>query len=173
MPKETYNMLLREALGELRSREGKDEYKVRLLVGGSAVDSPELFEIIESLGGLIVADTLCFGSRQFDHMVAEDGDPLDALARTYYSHNPCPRMMNEYKNRLKFTEDAARAASVDGVILQKIVFCDNHAVDSTMLADDLEAKGIPTLVMERDHMLTDTGRLRTRVEAFMERIARR
>jgi benzoyl-CoA reductase/2-hydroxyglutaryl-CoA dehydratase subunit BcrC/BadD/HgdB len=42
-----------------------------------------------------------------------------------------------------------------------------------MLADDLEAKGIPTLVMERDHMLTDTGRLRTRVEAFMERIARR
>lgn len=173
MPKENYNALLTEALQELRSREGKTDYKVRLLVGGSAVDSPELFEIIESLGGMIVADTLCYGSRQFNRMVDEDGDPLDALTRTYYSHNPCPRMMNEYKNRLKFTEETVRAASVDGVILQKIVFCDNHAVDSTMLADDLEAKGIPTLVMERDHMLTDTGRLRTRVEAFMERIARR
>jgi benzoyl-CoA reductase subunit C len=173
MPKEEFNKLLKQALEEIRSENGNSSYKARLLVGGSAVDGPELFELIEGMGAMIVTDTLCYGSRQFDNMVAEDQDPLDALAKAYYVSNPCPRMMNEYHNRLKYSEDTAQGASVDGVILQKIVFCDNHAVDSTMLADDLEAKGIPTMVMERDHMLTDTGRLRTRVEAFMERIARR
>ena len=173
MPKETYNNLLKLALADIRTRAGKTDYNARLLVGGSAVDSADLFELIEAMGGMIVADTLCYGSRQFHLQVSEDGDPLDALANTYYVRNPCPRMMNEYKNRLKYTEDLAVDSKVDGVILQKIVFCDNHAVDSTMLADDLEAKGIPTMVLERDHMLTDTGRLRTRVEAFMERISRR
>jgi benzoyl-CoA reductase/2-hydroxyglutaryl-CoA dehydratase subunit BcrC/BadD/HgdB len=42
-----------------------------------------------------------------------------------------------------------------------------------MLADELEPKGVPTLVLEREYMLSDVGRLKTRIEAFMERIARR
>jgi len=42
-----------------------------------------------------------------------------------------------------------------------------------MLADELEPKGIPVLNLDRDHMLSDTGRLRTRIEAFIERISRR
>ena len=67
----------------------------------------------------------------------------------------------------------ARDANVDGVILQKIVFCDNHAVESTMLAEELEPKGIPTLILEREYMLSDIGRLKTRIEAFMERVAKR
>ena len=98
---------------------------------------------------------------------------MESIAKRYYFQNPCPRMMGEYKARLQFTEEMAKGANVDGIILQKIVFCDNHAVESTMLADDLEAMGIPVLVLEREYMLSDIGRLKTRVEAFMERIARR
>ena len=106
-PRERYNSLLAEALEEVRAHAGRADHKARLLVGGSAVDSPELFEIIEGMGGIIVTDTLCYGSRQFNNKVSEEGDPLDALARTYYVSNPCPRMMNEYKNRLKYTEEMA------------------------------------------------------------------
>jgi len=61
----------------------------------------------------------------------------------------------------------------DGIILQKIVFCDTHAVESTMLAEELEPKNIPVMVLEREHMISDVGRVKTRIEAFMERIARR
>ena len=82
-------------------------------------------------------------------------------------------MMGVFEERLKCTEDLAKGANVDGIILQKIVFCDNHAVDSTMLAEELEPKGIPVLILEREYMLSDMGRLKTRIEAFMERIARR
>ena len=62
---------------------------------------------------------------------------------------------------------------MDGIILQRVVFCDNHAVENTMIADELEPKGIPVLNLEREHMLTDVGRVRTRIEAFIERISRR
>jgi bzd-type benzoyl-CoA reductase N subunit len=173
MPREHFNQLLQEALVEIRKRSGTPDYKARLLIGGSAVDDPALIGLIENLGGMVVTDTLCYGSRHFSHEVDETGDPLESLSRRYYYHNPCPRTMGAFGPRQSYLEETARNADVDGVILNKIVFCDNHAVESTMLAEELEPKGIPTLVLEREHMLSDAGRLRTRVEAFMERIARR
>jgi benzoyl-CoA reductase subunit C len=173
MPRERFNELLAEALDEIKSRAGVDDYRARIMVGGSAVDDAALIDMIEGLGGMVVSDTLCFGARHFMNPVTEDGDPLEAIAQRYYNHNPCPRMMGEFKNRRDFTKQMATDAKADGVILNKIVFCDNHAVESTMIAEELEPDGIPTLVLEREYMLSDVGRLKTRIEAFMERIARR
>jgi len=175
MPRERYNELLREALPEIRKGTGISDYKARIMVGGSELDDPALFEMIEALGGIIVTDTLCTGSRSFQDQVAAplNGNAVEAIARSYYYSNPCPRMMGHFEQRLDYTRKQAQEACVDGIILQKIVFCDNHAVDSTMLADELEPGGIPVLNLDRDHMLSDTGRLRTRIEAFIERISRR
>ncbi len=173
MPREKFNELLKEALDEIRQKPKITDYKARVMVGGSALDNPQLIEIIEGLGGMVVTDSLCFGSRHFLNPVEEDGDPLEALAKRYYYHNPCPRMMGEFNSRAQFTEEMAQGANVDGIILQKIVFCDNQAVESTMLAEELEPKNIPVMVLEREHMLSDVGRIKTRIEAFMERIARR
>jgi benzoyl-CoA reductase/2-hydroxyglutaryl-CoA dehydratase subunit BcrC/BadD/HgdB len=145
------------------------------MIGGSPLDDTQLIEIIESLGGIVVTDTLCGGSRNFQEFVEveQDGDPLAAIARCYYYSNPCPRMLGHFKSRLQYTEKIAKEANVDGIILQRVVFCDNHAVENTMLTDELEPKGIPVLNLEREHMLTDVGRMRTRIEAFIERISRR
>ncbi len=173
MPRDKYNQLLRDALAEIEQSKNNVQYKARLMVGGSAMDDPQLLEIIEDLGGVVVTDSLCYGSRHFLNPVEENGDPMQALAKRYYYHNPCPRMIGEYDKRLKFHEEMARGADVDGIILQKIVFCDSHGTDNVMLTEDLEAMGIPVLTLEREYMLSDIGRFRTRIEAFMERIARR
>jgi benzoyl-CoA reductase/2-hydroxyglutaryl-CoA dehydratase subunit BcrC/BadD/HgdB len=172
MPREKYNELLSEALAEIEAGSDPVEYKARLMVGGSAMDDPHLLEVIEGLGGLVVTDSLCYGSRHFLNPVEENGDPMQAIAKRYYYHNPCPRMLGEYDNRLRFHEDMAKGADVDGIILQKIIFCDSHGADNVMLTEDLEAMGIPVLTLEREYMLTDIGRFRTRIEAFMERIGR-
>jgi benzoyl-CoA reductase/2-hydroxyglutaryl-CoA dehydratase subunit BcrC/BadD/HgdB len=82
-------------------------------------------------------------------------------------------MLGAFKDRLAATEDLVGGANVDGVILQNIVFCDSHAVESTMLAEELEPTGIPVLVLEREHVLSDIGRLKTRILAFIERLSRR
>ncbi|RLB11666.1 MAG: hypothetical protein DRG39_03710 [Deltaproteobacteria bacterium] len=42
-----------------------------------------------------------------------------------------------------------------------------------MEAKFLEEEGIPTLILEREYMPSDRGRLKTRIQAFIERIERR
>jgi benzoyl-CoA reductase/2-hydroxyglutaryl-CoA dehydratase subunit BcrC/BadD/HgdB len=81
-------------------------------------------------------------------------------------------MFGYYKDRLSYIMDMARKAAVDGVILQNIRFCDLHGSENGIFERDLEAEGIPCMRMEREYgPLVETGRIRMRVDAFMERIA--
>jgi benzoyl-CoA reductase/2-hydroxyglutaryl-CoA dehydratase subunit BcrC/BadD/HgdB len=174
MPKDEYNRLLKTLLEELEKNEGVSGYDHRLMVSGSVIDNPAMLKIIEDTGGLVVADTLCFGARRsFREPIREDGDPLDAIADRYYNQILCPRMFDSYPERLEFALDIATQANVDGIVLQSIRNCDIHGIDNVMLERDFEEQGIPVLVLERDYnALSDAGRIKTRVQAFLERIGR-
>jgi benzoyl-CoA reductase/2-hydroxyglutaryl-CoA dehydratase subunit BcrC/BadD/HgdB len=137
------------------------------------MDDVELLENVEDLGALVVADTLCIGSRSHWDLTDEDRDPLDALVDRYLRHVPCPRMYGEYGKRFAFLREQAERANVDGVILEQIKFCDLHGTDNALLKRDLEQENIPALELERQYgPLADAGRVRTRVQAFLERIRR-
>ena len=173
MPRVTYNQILRERLEEIGSRAGISDYRARLMIVGSVNDDPALVELIENTGGLVVADSLCFGSRFFWDLDEEAGDPLDSITARYYYHTPCPRMYGAYSQRRDFVLNTAREAHVDGAILQAIKYCDLHGVENAMLEKDLEKEGIPTLKLEREYgPLADTGRFRTRIQAFLESLGR-
>ncbi len=169
-------------------------YRARLMLGGSALDDVELVRAMEDVGGLIVTDSLCFGARAFwdapddadalagdylnrvykeDYNASVKQDPMDALARKYLNRLTCPRMFGEYSKRIDFIKSAAERANVDGVILEHIKFCDLHGVDNTKLRIDLEKAGIPVLLLELEYgARSDIGRLRTRIQAFLERTGR-
>jgi benzoyl-CoA reductase/2-hydroxyglutaryl-CoA dehydratase subunit BcrC/BadD/HgdB len=174
MPKDEYNRLLEALIGEVESQEGVSGYDHRLMVSGSVIDNPAMLKIIEDTGGLVVSDTLCFGARRsFREPIKDDGDPLDAIADRYYNQILCPRMFDSYPERFDFALDIARQANVEGVILQSIISCDLHGIDNVMFKRDFENEGIPVLVLEREYdALADAGRIRTRVQAFLERIGR-
>ena len=75
--------------------------------------------------------------------------------------------------KLAFLKEHAERAKVDGVILEQIKFCDLHGTDNALLKRDLEKVNIPALELERQYgPLADAGRVRTRVQAFLERIRR-
>ena len=173
MPKHIFNELMKEALEEIEKRPGISDYRARIMIGGSYMDDTFLIDLIEETGGLVVADNLCFGYRHFVDMVEEVGDPLEAIARRYFWKNPCPRMQGEFDRRLNETKRIAKEANVDGIIFERIAFCDNHGAESVMESKFLEEEGIPTLVLEREYMPSDRGRLKTRIQAFIERIERR
>jgi len=84
MPKDDYNDLMKQLLTELEEKEGVPGFKRRLMVGGSVLDDPALLGLFEDLGGLVVSDTLCFGSRFLTAPVAVNGDPMEAIADAYY-----------------------------------------------------------------------------------------
>ncbi|MBD3228565.1 MAG: 2-hydroxyacyl-CoA dehydratase [Candidatus Lokiarchaeota archaeon] len=170
MPREKFNSMLASLLEGLQDFEGIKDYDARLMIAGSELDHPLLLELIEDLGGLIVTDSLCFGTRQFKGLVEEEGDPLKSISRRYYTHNPCPRMIREYPNKLALVKELINESKVDGAIFERISFCDPHGVDNIMISKELEKMDIPTLVLERDYQIGDAGRFRTRVQAFLERI---
>ena len=174
MPKEEYNRLLKSLIEEIENNEGVSGFSHRLMIAGSVIDDPAMLKIIEDTGGLLVSDTLCFGARKsFREPIKEDGDPLDAIADRYYHQILCPRMFDSYPERLDFAVDIAKQANVAGLILQSIKNCDIHGIDNVMLERDFEKIGIPVLVLEREYdVLADAGRIKTRVQAFLERIGR-
>ncbi|MBI5506478.1 MAG: 2-hydroxyacyl-CoA dehydratase [Deltaproteobacteria bacterium] len=172
MPKQTFNDRLEEALGELAARPGIDDSRARIMIGGSYLDDTYLIDIIESTGAVVVTDALCSGRKYIESMVSEDGDPTEAIARRYFEHTPCPRMIGGFENRMEFTRRLAQEAAVDGVIFHRLPFCDNHAVENAMESRELNKLDVPTLSLESEYLATDEGRIKTRVQAFLEKIGR-
>jgi len=172
MPRMEYNRLLRELLEEAKPPGGDaSNGRVRLLVAGSLMDDIDFITNVEDLGAVVVTDALCFGAKSFWNLTDESGDPLESLIDRYYEHPPCPRMTGVYPERLAFLKEQIERAGVKGVILQHIKFCDLHGTDNALLKKDLEKDGVPVMELERQYgPMADAGRIRTRVQAFLERI---
>jgi len=169
-PKPQVNELLRRLLSELADEKGRSDHTARLMVLGSLYDDPAHTEVIEELGGLVVADALCFGSRYFWQRVEIDGDPLLGLARSYLTRPSCARMTEGLVERGDFVKGLIDRYKVDGVIFQRIRYCDLWGGELFYLRKKLREWGIPLLSLEREYALGGTGQLKTRVQAFLERI---
>jgi benzoyl-CoA reductase subunit C len=170
--KDQYNRLLRKLLEELKGREGISGYRARLMVVGSEYDDPAYTKIIEDLGGLVVTDALCFGSRYFWEPVETEGDLLGGLAKSYLNRPSCPRMSDRVIERADFIKEMVVRFKVDGVLFQKIRYCDLWGGESIYLEKRLKELNIPLLSIEREYRLSGVGQLKTRIQAFLERIER-
>jgi bzd-type benzoyl-CoA reductase N subunit len=174
MPKAQYNNMLRELLGELSGAKGPGGHRARLMIVGGILDDPAYIKVIEDQGGLVVADSLCFGTRIMWVEVDESlNDPAEALAKYYVADRPsCPRFYGEHDNRAKYVIDMCRKFKCDGVIGERLMFCDLWAVEHYMLGQDLKTAGIPMLKLDREYITGGIGQLRTRVQAFLETMGR-
>ena len=169
MPKELFNEWLRNLLDELQGSDNASKSRARLMLVGSAITNPELIESIEELGGLIVTDELCTGTRYWSDPVVLDKNstPVEAISRRYLNNFPCARMFpsDERFNRIL---DLARDFRVDGVISQIIRYCVPYAHDLPLLTEKLKDNGIPTLALDVEYGTSGSGQIRTRVQAFLE-----
>lgn len=171
MPKDEFNALLRRLLIELEHKEGNTGYRARLMMAGSGgCDNPAYFQVLEDLGGLIVTDSLCFGSRYFWEPVSIQEDPMVGLARSYLRRPSCPRMVNGVAERSDYVKQMVKDFEVDGVVFQRIRYCDLWGGQMLQMEKDLRDSRIPMLSLDREYSLSATGQLRTRVQAFLERL---
>lgn len=143
----------------------------RLLVVGSVLDNPEYLRIIEGLGSSVVVDDLCNGTRYFwDRVEEEGGDPLERLARRYLGRVPCARM-RPAAGRLAHIQQLTRDFRVDGIVYEVIKFCDLYGADFPIFREGLKETGLPILALDREYAMAGAGQMKTRVQAFLERIA--
>jgi benzoyl-CoA reductase subunit C len=172
IPREDFNRILGAIIIDLEKAPALAGDKKRIMLIGSASDDLDFIRVIEEAGAIVVADTVCFGSRLHATLVDETGEPVHALASHYLNNSICPRMLGYYKNRRAFIRDIIKRSQVDGLILQNVRFCDLHGSENGVLERDFEADGIPCMRLEREYgPLVETGRIRMRMDAFMERIS--
>jgi len=171
VPADVFLDLLDRVIEERRDT-GISGYRARLILCGAATDEIDFVREIESVGGLVVTDSLCYGSRAF--WTIERGgeeDPIKELAHMYLENLLCPRMFDDYYSRRDYVLAAVSRANVDGAILVHNKFCDIHGVDNVQLRMDLEKRDIPVLQLEKEYgAKADLGRIKTRVQAFLEKI---
>lgn len=168
-----FNEQLAQYLRNLPNKASSEhDGKKRLMLIGSISDDIELVRLMEEDGrSVVVADNLCFGARHESPEIPCDGDPLRRLATSYLTASTCPRMFGQYKARLEILKRKITAYRVDGVVMQNIRFCDLHGSENGLYERDLEKEGVPCLRLEREYgPLTDSGRLRMRIDAFLERL---
>ncbi len=170
MRKEKHNELLEKLLEGLEGQSSAEDSRVRLLVSGSLITTPEFTEMVESMGALIAEDDLCCGHRYIEGRVAEEGDPLEAIAHRLSERVICPAKHSPTSDRAAYLVDKVKRTGARGAIFFLQNFCDPHAFDFPWLREKLQAEGVAVLLLESQLQTPALGQMRTRVEAFLEMI---
>lgn len=167
LPEDMFVEMLESLLDEVGRARFDFQEGPRVLISGSLMENPLIVELIEQCGARVVGDDLCTGTRQFWELVEPDGDPLTALSRYYLGRTPCPRM-KDAQRRFDHVFQLIDEFRADGVIFYTLKFCDPFLYDIPVLKSQLGARGIPSLLLESDYTPGTLGRVKTRIQAFIE-----
>ena len=174
---EDNSALLRQILADLRPEEHAPDSLVRIHLSGHfcAPPRPELLDLIEECGALVVNDDLYHGFRYISTDVPEDVDPFDALALWYLDRNisaPCGTRVQRNVDWDTYLISSLEDSGSDGVITLMAKFCEPLMLYYPELRKALDARDIPVLLIETEHEGIAEESVRTRVETFVERIRR-
>lgn len=146
----------------------------RIVVSGCPMAIPnwKLPWIIESSGGVIVGEESCVGERSLRWMTDDSGDSveelLDSITDRYFQIDCAIFTPNQ--ERTDHARGMVDDLQADGVIHYGLQFCAPYLHESIPFEKRMEGEGIPVLRLETDYSQEDAGQLKTRVEAFVERL---
>ncbi len=179
---EEHTSLLRDILGALEPEEHAPDSLVRIHLSGHfcAPPRPELLDVIEECGALVVNDDLYHGFRYISTDVPQsdeygDVDPFDALALWYLDRNisaPCGTRVQRNVDWDSYLISSLEDSGADGVITLMAKFCEPLMLYYPELKKALDGHDIPVLLIETEHEGVAEESVRTRVETFVERIRR-
>lgn len=174
MDKAEHNQLLRDLISKLEqivsASSDQSDSKIRLVISGGVWEPPEIMDLIEELGGVVVGDDLSTGARYLEPDVAEDKDPWEALAARQLHRIPYGCFDNQELERRKYLVDLVRQSEAQGLIFLHLKFCEPENYDYNDMREALNSAGIPNFRIETEFTNPTLGQIRTRLEAFIEMI---
>lgn len=175
--REEFTQQVKELIGELKDMAGRGEGAVakgakRIVVTGvpTGLGAEKVLKIIEESGGVVVYIENCSGMKQFVNPVKDDKPILEAIAEKYLNtHCSC---MSPNPRRMELMDKVCREYKADGVVDIVWQGCHTYNVESKTLQDYLKTKNnLPFLHVETDYSQGDAEQIRTRIQAFFERMA--
>lgn len=144
LPVEEHSRLLRGLLAEVGQSPALTG--VRVFLTGSEHEYSEVYELIESGGGLVVGEDHDWGNRACADLVDESADPVDALADAYQFGAPASAKYG-VAERARFTAEQASAARADLVVAYIRAGDDAPPWDVAHQRQALAARGIPLMLL--------------------------
>lgn len=154
---------------ELGPDDSSDPNAVRLMLFGSIPSGKEL-DIIEELGGWVVADGTCLGDRVVSPFAEQEGikggvsDPMRFLYRYYIEGNNCP-LRRPYTSLIEYVKNLITERRAEGIIYRSVKYCHPFGLSVTRFRSELN---VPFLQIDDDLTLQATTSFRTRIGAFIE-----
>jgi benzoyl-CoA reductase/2-hydroxyglutaryl-CoA dehydratase subunit BcrC/BadD/HgdB len=146
----------------------------RILLTGTPMVLPawKLIRVIEDIGGVIVADDICTGSKNFwdpvtpSHWTSEE--MLIALADKYLM-NTCPCFVPNTA-RIDRTLQFIKDFRVEGVVNYMLQGCHPFGAEDWRVRESVKNIDIPVFSLDTDYGDGDVGQIKIRMEAFMEMV---
>ncbi len=170
LPKEEHTPLLKELLSSLKEATGGDEPEASLIVSGIVWEPPEILDLFADLGVRIAGDDFYNGSRYFLKNVAENDNPMEALADRHIDNLPFCCYHYPQQETAQHLIKLVKDTGAQGIVILEIKFCEPQDFEHPDLVKAIEEAGIPELSLETDQQTTALGQMRTRLEAFIEMI---
>ncbi len=173
LAKSEHNALLKMALSLLDERAEKVRDSIRVIIEGAFCEQPplEMLEVLEEAGCYMVDDDFLRGLRFFSGDIAEEGDPMEALARGYLERSVVSSVMYPGdRDRGQALVERVRRLKADGVVFASPKFCEPALYDYVLMKDALEREQIPYLQFEYEEKTSVFESIRSQMETFVESI---
>ena len=125
-PKRLILPYLRETLAELKKRKPDkvSPFRARVAIVGSEIDAPDLTQLIEGCGALVVSDRFCFGSTPGREVIEikDDEDALRQICLHVMEHSECARYIADEKvlQRRETADRLAKEYKAEGIIYEQM-----------------------------------------------------
>lgn len=180
LPVEESTELIYGVISEVKKRgNGSGNKSSRIMIVGDQIDDIALIEIIEKAGAQLVMDDISIGSKIYWPDVEVTGNPIQGIAERYLRKIKLPTIYADTRGTYQDNLEARfghirhfiKDFNVDGVILFIYRYCEPYGFEAPAIIDYIESLGKPVFYLEDEYSTSTLGRLKTRIEAFLERIA--
>ncbi len=146
----------------------------RIVLSGCpmAVPNWKIPWIIETSGAVIVGEESCVGERGTRNLTDDSGETVDQLMDAIVERHfqiDCA-IFTPNHDRLEHVKQMYHDYNANGVIHYGLQFCQPYQIESYAVENALERDHIPALRIDTDYSMEDVEQLKTRVEAFIERL---
>jgi len=168
MEKQETITLLDDLLEALENEPFSQKTPKRILISGSICSHPDIYQMIEGKGAVVVWDDLCSGSRYFEGLVDEDKNPVEAIAGRFTERYVCPAKHLGVKFQMENLKKLVKEHKIDGILFMLLKFCEPFSFDYPDIKTELERMEIPFLLVEMDRHNEVDEQMRTRIDTMLE-----